>query len=184
MAKTRLLHAVCTAAMLAAVPAFAQSNNPPGQTGSSATGMPQTPSGQAATPGATVPATPNNYGTMSQSGASQSGSMTPTHQSMDSGSGNPSTMHRSAMGTHSQRMMHSRQQGASQNTAVDQLNDESLRAARQGQAFNGTTGAGMPGGSGGSMNDMSGGSNSGMGGPSGVSPDSGAAPGASSGTGR
>ena len=179
MAKTRLMQAVCTAAILAAVPALAQSNNPPGQTGSSATGMPQTPSGQAATPGATVPATPNNYGSMSQNGAT-----TPTNQGMDNENGARSSMHRSAMGTHSQRMMHSRRQGASQNTAVDQLNDESLRAARQGQAFNGTTGAGMSGGSGGGMNDMSGGSNSGMGGPGGASSDNGTAPAASSGTGR
>lgn len=161
MAKTRLLHAACTVAMLAAVPAFAQSNSTAGQTGSNA--MPQTPSGQTATPST------NQYGTMSQNN-----SMAPANQNMDTEPANRSGTHRSAMGTHSRHTMSSSRTDTSQNAAIDQLNDESLRAARQGQAFN-ATGGGMQGGSSGtmsgtsgsmnspsgSMNDMSGGSMSG-----------------------
>jgi hypothetical protein len=162
MATTRLLHAACTVAMLAAVPAFAQSSNTAGQTGSSA--MPQTQSGQTSTQGA------NTYGTMSQNN-----SMSPSNQDMDT-SGHSGT-HRSA---HSRQMMHSSRTDTSQNAAVDQLNDQSLRAARQGQAFNATGGGMQGGGSGtmndtsgsmsgssGSMNDMSGGSMSGSGSMSG-----------------
>lgn len=141
MAKTRLLQAVCTVAMLAAMPAFAQSSNTAGQTGSSA--MPQTQSGQTATPGT------NTYGTMSQNN-----SMAPANQDMDT-SGN-SSMHHSAMGTHSRHMMHSSRTDTSQDSAVDQLNDQSLRAARQGQAFNATGGSDMQSGASGSMNDTSG----------------------------
>jgi hypothetical protein len=143
MAKTRLLHAACTVAMLAAVPAFAQSSNTAGQTGSSA--MPQTPSGQTATPNT------NSYGTMSQNN-----SMAPADQNMETGTTRHSGMHRSAMGTHSRHMMSSSRTDTSQNAAVDQLNDQSLRAARQGQAFNATGGGMQGGGSSGTMNDTSG----------------------------
>jgi hypothetical protein len=65
-------------------------------------------------------------------------------------------MHRSAMGTHSRHMMSSSRTDTSQNAAVDQLNDQSLRAARQGQAFNATGGGMQGGGSSGTMNDTSG----------------------------
>ena len=116
MLKTRLLQAVCTVAMLAAVPAFAQSNTPPAGSGSG-TGAPM---------------------------AEESHS---THHSTKA--------HRS--GT-----MHSAKSAASQDAAVDRLNEQSYQAAQKGEAFNGggsdkdSGGMTYPGGSG-SMNDMPGG---------------------------
>lgn len=120
MLKTRLLQAVCTVAMLAAVPAFAQSNTPPAGSGSG-TGAPM---------------------------AEESHS---THHSTKA--------HRS--GT-----MHSAKSAASQDAAVDRLNEQSYQAAQKGEAFGGggsdqgSSGMTKPGGSG-DMNTMPGGSTSG-----------------------
>jgi hypothetical protein len=144
MLKTRLLQAVCTVAMLAAVPAFAQSNTPPAGTGSTGPG-----------------------------GADNKAGMMPAD---NTGSGGPTAddshaTHRSARG-HRGAAMHTGKGAASQDSAVDQLNDQSYAAAQKGQAFTGGGGgsdqgsAGMtkPGGSG-DMNAM----------PGGSMPDSGAA---------
>lgn len=59
---------------------------------------------------------------------------------------------------HRSTMMHGKAD-TSQDSSVDQLNEQSLQAARSGQAFNagGSGNTSMQGGSG-SMNDMSGGS--------------------------
>lgn len=149
MAKTRWLQAACAVTMLAAVPAFAQSNNPIGQTGANGSGSPQV------SPGGTTPQGSNSYGTMAQDNANAgSGAQAQTGSQY----GTQPRMHHSASNAHSRHMMHSSRTDASQNASVDQLNDQSLQAARQGQAFNGPTGAGM---SGGSMSDMPGGSMSG-----------------------
>jgi hypothetical protein len=129
MANMRLLQACGVAAMLAAAPAFAQTNTETGSTGAGGT--------------------PNN----------------PTaHEAMPMGTGSHTGMgdhatHRSAM-RHSGDRMHGMQ---SQSATVDQLNEQSYQAARNGQPFSGGPsggGAMAPGGSG-SMNDMSGGSMSG-----------------------
>ena len=128
MARAGLLQAIGAVALLAAAPAFAQSNTQPADTG----------------PGnSVVNPTANEPGGMAPSGMSGHNTR---HSTMGNG-------------------MHATRTDTSQNEAVDQLNDQSLRAARQGQAFNGTagygsSGYGSPGQSNGSgtMNDMSGGS--------------------------
>jgi len=160
MAKTHLLQAVCAVAMLASVPALAQRPEA-GATGPN--GAPNPEMNQSAAPG--------NNGANSTSMAPADTSGSPgamgDHASMD----NQST-HRSAM-QHPMRGMHGKSE-MSQDAAVDQLNDQSLQAARSGQAFNGSSSGGMsspgamsnPGassGGSGSMNDMSGGSMSGNG---------------------
>lgn len=94
MTKARLLPAVCTVAMLAAAPAWAQTSPPSGD--------PNAPAGQ----------------TGSSSGSTGSHA---AHRS--------STAHRGGA-THSRT-------DTSQDAAVDQLNDQSYQAARQGQAYNG-----------------------------------------------
>ena len=145
MAKTHLLQAVLSAAMLAAVPALAQTNTETGATG--AGGAANNPTAMPSTTG----------------GSSSADTMTPGMKPMRShhaGMEDHAT-HRSAM-MHSGERMHGR---SSQSAAVDQLNDQSYQAARNGQAFNGTNATDgsstMPQGGSGSMNDMSGGSMSG-----------------------
>ena len=102
---------------------------------------------------------------MSTSGATGTSQMSPASK-MGSSSGtamNGQSTHRSAMMGHSDHMMHGRTD-TSQDAAVDQLNDQSYRAAQQGQAFSASnTGAGgmtAPGGSS-RMNGMSSGPTSG-----------------------
>jgi hypothetical protein len=144
MAKTRLLQAVCTVAMLAAVPAFAQRPEA-GMTGA----------GGAPNPAAQQPA-PNasSGGTSSMTPATQDGTGS-------SASAESHSTHRSAM-AHPTGSMRGRSD-RSQDAAVDRLNEQSYQAAQQGQSFgSGSSDAGpgamsSPGGSG-SMKGMSGGS--------------------------
>lgn len=169
MAKARLLQAICTVAMLAAVPAFAQQTTGPGQ-GATGDSTMTTPSGApAANPGSM------NNGSMAQSGMSDqgNGSMAPMpgHARMHNGMG------------HSRRAMRGGATDSSQNATVDQLNDQSLRAAQQGRTFSAASDTGAMGGSAassGTMNDMSGGSMSGgsmsSGSPSGSGAMSGGTP--------
>ena len=136
MTKTRLIQAVCTVALLAAAPAaFAQTNTAPGAAG--AGNVPNAP-------GAAAP--------------SDTTTMSPAERM-----GSDHRMHHAEMG-HTGRSMHSRAD-TSQDSAVDQLNDQSLQAARSGQAYNGggssggmMSPTGSQSGTSGSMNDMSGGS--------------------------
>ena len=106
MAHTRLIKAVCTVAMLAAAPAWAQSNNPPA-----------------------APAAPGTAPSNMAPSAAPSGSM-------DNGTGkgtmNGHMTHRSAM---SHGSMHGAGSATSQDAAVDRLNEQSYQAAQQGQAF-------------------------------------------------
>lgn len=157
MAKTHLLQAVCTVALLAAAPAFAQTNTQMGTTGA---GMGTTGAG-----GAPNSAMSHDMGPADSSGSGSHAAMMGKH-------------HASMM--HDSGAMHARNSDRSQDAAVDQLNDRSYQAAHQGQAFNGsgTSGSmmeqpngamggqmgsqmGGPGGHSGNMNDMSGGSMSG-----------------------
>ena len=141
MSKTRLLQAVCTVALLAAAPAFAQTNIQPADTG--------------------VGGAPNNP-TANETMPNRSGSMAPADRmgAMGSHSGMDSRSTRHAAMDH---------RGRSADTSADQLNEQSYQAARSGQAYNGSGGgmssgsSGMSSGSSGSMNDMSGGSMSGSG---------------------
>jgi hypothetical protein len=147
MLKTRLLQAACAAAMLAAVPAFAQTNTPPAGTGN------PTPDHQSM---------PNNKSSMAP--ANKDGLGASAKEDMHS-------THRSAM-AHPAHMMHSGKTDTSQNAAVDSLNEKSYQAAQNGQPAGGgmndnaSTGTPKPGGTG-SMNDMSGGSMTGSGSSSG-----------------
>ena len=144
MAKMRLLNVACTVAMLAAAPAFAQSNTETGSTGAGGTAV-----------------NPTAHEAMSGSSDSMSGGR--SHAGMGH------SMHRH-MG-HNAVGMHDR---TSQDMSADQLNEKSYQAARTGQPFSsgGTMAPGGSGGmndmSGGSMSggSMSGGgatSNSGSG---------------------
>lgn len=135
MAKTRLLQAVCTVAMLAAAPAFAQ-NSGAGMTGQN--GAPN-PAAQQGTSGTADSAT-------SQSGAG--GSMAPAN-SADTGSSTSATNpHMRHSATHSRG-------NAAGDEAVDRLNEQSYQAAQKGQPFSvggSDSGSGaMSGPSGGSM---------------------------------
>lgn len=125
MSKARFVQAVCTIAMLAAAPAFAQNasrmNTPSPNAQNSNPGM--APSDQSS----------GNTGTMGGTG----------HPAMNSPD---MTTHQTGMAPKSRGAMRGTTD-TSQNAAVDQLNDQSLAAARNGQAFSGT----------GSMSDMSGG---------------------------
>jgi hypothetical protein len=135
MLKTRLLQAVCTVAMLAAVPAFAQSNSPSAGAGSTAP-----PSADNA--GGTAPADKDGLGAPAADGSHAT--------------------HRSAKG-HRTGAMQSGKSATSQDAAVDNLNEQSYQAAQKGQAFTGggsdqgSAGMTNPSGSG-SMNNMPGGS--------------------------
>jgi hypothetical protein len=159
MAKTHLLQAVCTVAMLAAVPALAQRPES-GMTGPN--GAPN-PAAQQPMPnsGSTAPADNAGSASTSSPGDTGSASTTPSHPK------HRSAMARSARG-HTDR---------SQDAAVDQLNDQSYQAAQQGQAFSAggapsggpgampPSGAMPPAGASGGMNGMSGGTTPGSGTP-------------------
>lgn len=126
MLKIRLLQAVCTIAMLGAVPAFAQSSTP---------GSTAAPAGQQAMPNDTNSSAPSS----DKDGLGVSG--------------HSHSMHRSAM-THRNRAMHSAKTDTSQDSTIDQLNDQSYQAAQKGQTFAGN-GSDTGNGSGG-MSNMSG----------------------------
>ncbi len=132
MAQSRLLQAVCTAALLAAAPAFAQQTTTP-------------PAGAAPT----APAA--HDGTMAPGG--KMGSMDGTGSSMGH-----HRMHRSAMRDHSTGAMHGGRSDTSQDAVVDQLNNQSYQAAQQGQAFSSAGSGGMmaPAGGGSPATDASG----------------------------
>jgi hypothetical protein len=120
MANTRLLHAICAAAMLAAAPAIAQTDTAPASTGAGNS--------------VKAPVADN-----SSTGSASSGAMS-THS------------HHSHMG----KMMHGKGD-ASQDAAVNQLNDQSYQAAQRGQAF-GASSMGSGGMTSGGTNGMSTGS--------------------------
>jgi uncharacterized protein involved in copper resistance len=140
MAKTGLLQVVCTAAILAAAPAFAQTNMPTGDT--AAGGTSNNPTAHEAMPNST---------------------MAPAEK-MGTGMGSHAAMDHHSRGMGMSHAMRDR----SGDMASDQLNEQSYQAARNGQAFNAmpsSTGSGAmttPGGPP-SMNDMHGGSMSGKG---------------------
>ena len=115
MTKARLLQAVCTVAMLAAAPAFAQTNTQPATTGAD-----------------------NSVNSPTGTGSS----MAPADRMGSSDSSGMSTRstHHATMG-HSSGMMRSRGD-SSQNAAVDQLNEQSYQAAQRGEAFNGSGSSG------------------------------------------
>jgi hypothetical protein len=166
MSKSRLLQAVCTVAMLAAAPAFAQ-NTPAGTT---------EPNGAAnATQHQAMP----NGGAMSDNGGGMNGGSMEPPNKMGSAVGTTSSMaseshstHRSAM-AHANRAMRG-QTDSSQDAAVNHLNDQSYQAAEKGQAFsaNGsdtTPAAAMPPSGPASTNGTSGGSTPSMAGSTGDS---------------
>jgi hypothetical protein len=153
MLKIRLLQAACTVAMLAAVPAFAQSNTPVTSDGTAAA-----PADHQATPDKT---------SMSDSKST----MSPGDKNGDS-AGHANHARRTAM-AHPAGTMHSSRTDTSQNSTIDQLNDQSYQASQKGEALGGRgtdsassdmakPAAARPNGTG-SMNDMSGGSMSGSG---------------------
>lgn len=142
MARSRLLQAVCTVALLAAVPAFAQQNMAPAQ---GATGD-------------STPTTSAGAGAADQGGAPQG-----DHSTAPSGHGMGA--HGAAM-SHPHHAMRGNATDASQDSVVDQLNEQSLRAAQEGRTFNAANDTGGASGS------MSGASSAA---PSGA-PPSGAAP--------
>ncbi len=154
MARTRLLQAACTIAVLAATPAFAQRPEA-GMTGPN--GQPN-PAAQQPAGGSTTPS-----GSTSMAPANQGGSAAPAPGSARMAEGY--STHHSA---HARGAMHGRSDN-SQNAEVDRLNEQSFQAAQQGQSFgpggsdagsSGTappTGAVAPGGAA-SGGDMSGGS--------------------------
>jgi hypothetical protein len=110
MAKARLLQAVCTVAMLATAPAFAQTDTQPGR-----------------------PGTGNTMNSPEPDNGSMAGSPTQSNRMSSGNAMSGQSMHRSAMAGHS-RMMGGKSD-TSQNATVDQLNEQSYRAAQQGQAF-------------------------------------------------
>ena len=125
MLKIRLLQAVCTVAMLGAVPAFAQSNT-------RADSAP--PAGQQAMPANTNTAGSDSKTSMApagKDGLGMPGHGQTMHHTMHH------SMHRSAM-THRDRAMHGSKTDASQDPTVDQLNNQSYQAAQKGQAFTGS----------------------------------------------
>jgi hypothetical protein len=87
----------------------------------------------------------------------------PAADDTSTGSGSSGAMtshsHHSAMAGHSGKMMHGKS-GASQDAAVNQLNDQSYQAAQRGQAF-GTSNMGSGGMTSGGMNTMPSGSGAG-----------------------
>ncbi|HEX4366991.1 MAG TPA: hypothetical protein VH023_09190 [Rhodopila sp.] len=153
MLKIRLLQAVCTVAMLGAVPAFAQSNTPEAKT-----------EGAAAAPAAHQ-AMPDQT-----NGSSSGGSMASSNKDGLGVSSHGPKAHRTAMMHHNRAMHASSKTDSSQDSKIDQLNNQSYQAAQQGQTFSGngsgdasagmSSGMSKTGGSG-SMNNMSG-SGSGM----------------------
>jgi hypothetical protein len=151
MLKTRLLQAACTLAMLAAAPAFAQTNTPAAGAGTTATHSPADQQG----------------GNASMSDSKSS--MTPANKDGMGASAKEGShaTHRSAM-AHPAHMMHSGKTDSSQDAAVEDLNNKSYQAAQNGAAMaaggtdKASTGSMKSGGTG-SMNDMSGGSMTGNG---------------------
>jgi hypothetical protein len=140
MAHTRLLQTVSTVAILAAAPAFAQTNMPPANMparDTAAGGAPNNPTAQQAMPNGNM-APADRMGSPDRSMGGMG-----SHAAMD-------RSHRTAMAMHMRS-------DTSQSAAVDRLNEQSYQAARSGQAFNGTgAGSGMtavPGGPG-RMMDM------------------------------
>jgi hypothetical protein len=152
MLKIRLLQAVCTVAMLGAVPAFAQSNMPQ----SNMHGSAAAPAGQQAMPD-------NN------SGSAANGDTASSDKDGLGVSGHGKKSHRMAM-SHRDRAMHSSSKtDTSQDSTIDQLNNQSYQAAQQGQTFTGNGSGNMSGGASagmsqsggsGSMSNMSGGGSS------------------------
>jgi hypothetical protein len=153
MLKIRLLQAVCTVAMLGAVPAFAQSNMPQ----SNMHGSAAAPAGQQAMPD-------NNKGSAANGDTASSDGL--------GVSGHGQKSHRMAM-THRDRAMHSSSKtDTSQDSTIDQLNNQSYQAAQQGQTFAGNGSGNMSGGASSGMSNSGGsGSMSNMSG-SGSSPNS------------
>ena len=142
MVKTRLLQTICAAAMMAAVPAMAQTNSQPGDTGLG--GAPNNPTAVPRGPSSTMPAERmgSPHGAMSMDDHHESMHMDDHHGSMHHHSG--------------RHAAHMRAESAgSQSAAVDRLNEQSYMAARNGQAFTGAAPAdtAMPGHAG-SMTDM------------------------------
>lgn len=123
MAKTRLLQAVCTIAMLAATPAFAQRPEA-GMTGPN--GQPNPAASQPAQTGSMMAA--DNTGATGGAGSSEAAT--------------PHVTHHSAMG-HSAGAMHGRTD-TSQDATVDRLNEQSYQAAQQGQTFSATGSGSAP----------------------------------------
>jgi hypothetical protein len=126
MAHKHSLLAACSAVLLAAAPAFAQTNTPPASTGAGNT--PHTPTKNAPAPAAGMD--------MKSSKAQM-----PEHP-----------MHKSAMAHH--HMMDSAKNAGAQDAAVDHLNDQSYQAAQAGHSFD--VSGGSTGMSGGSMSNGSG----------------------------
>jgi hypothetical protein len=143
MAQAGLLGTVCTVALLAAAPAFAQTDTRPAQTGPDSTVQDNTvPNNRASMPGARDSTMSPGMRADSSGAADSSGSM--DHHST----------HRSATLRHEGAMRGG--SDSSQNAAVDRLNEQSFQAAQNGQSFTGMNNGGM---SSGGMN--SGGMNSG-----------------------
>jgi hypothetical protein len=153
LAKAGLLTAVCTAALLAAVPAFAQTNAQSGDTG---------PRAPASMPAVHDPAAPSGQGNTMSPGMRMGSS----EDSQSSGAMDHQSSHRSAMGGRGTGMMGGKRD-TSQNAAVDRLNDQSFQAAQSGQTFSGSNAA--PGAMPGRSSGGSGGSGDGGGGGGGGS---------------
>jgi hypothetical protein len=136
MAKTRLLQAVCTVALLAAAPAFAQqTQTPTGATGPNGAPNPvDQPASHAASPKTAATDTnpgmaPANSGANSTSAVNESNKNDTNKSASDeSHSTRHATMERPMHATHSRT-------DTSQDAAVNRLNDQSYKAAEQGQAF-------------------------------------------------
>ncbi len=152
MSKIRLLQAVCTIAMLSAAPAFAEDIH----SGVARIGQPPDVTAQ------NTPAQNDNAPAMTPSDQSSGNVGQPGMNG--SGMNGTDTMRSSGAMPHTRGAMRGTSD-SSQSAEVDRLNEQSLNAARNGQAFNGSGG----GASSGSMNDMSGGTmESGQTGPSGA----------------
>jgi hypothetical protein len=137
MAQAGLLGTVCTVALLAAAPAFAQTDTRPARTGPDSTVQDNTvPNNRASMPGARDSTMSPGMRADSSGAADSSGSM--DHHST----------HRSATLRHEGAMRGG--SDSSQNAAVDRLNEQSFQAAQNGQSFTGMNNGGM---SSGGMND-------------------------------
>jgi hypothetical protein len=141
MLKVRLLHAVCGIALLASVPAFAQPQRPGGDLVSSS-GVPNPNAKQPAT----GPLAPQNNGANTTSMASPPATTAPAAKSGTETSGKSGTdssammdkhpMHHEAMRHEAMRhKIKGEKTDTSQDGAVDHLNDQSYKAASQGEAF-------------------------------------------------
>ncbi len=163
MVRIRLLQAVCTVAILSAVPALAQNMTPPAAVGPSGALNPDENS-----PSALKAAAARHKARMSPSAHGKMAAATSddSQQMGAPASDDSHATHHSAM-THPKGMLHHRTD-PSQDAAVDTLNDQSYQAAQKGEGFGGrgtdahSSDMMKQGGSGG-MNDMSGGSMTGKG---------------------